>query len=114
MTCNKCPFSLLCHMEYLEFTPRIVGHNYVFLCSSCGRLIYTYWNQHEELVVYTFFCQKRCVSSVLKEIIQQTMALFKCTTVKDPVTSGELWLMSCEKCIRGQNLESQVHWIELE
>lgn len=115
MLCRNCPLSLLCRMSHFKLMPRIDGRNYVFLCPACGRLIYTYRNQSNELTVFTFFCQKRKVSRNFKETIQKTMSIFTADSIEDPIMAPQrLWYVICEKCKKPHNNQFLKHWTELE
>lgn len=119
MKCCNCSFSLLCYMNRFEFRPITVEGgilSFIFLCPTCGRLIYTY-AKSTTCTVYTFFCEKRKKTKQMSDWIKSSS--FISASVVDPVTGQSLWIINCTKCALNKNFTpilsaSYDRWIALE
>lgn len=125
-----CPLSLICYMDYFDRQHRMVNDrykgSYIFLCSSCGKLIYVIINEGALLSsinrkVYTFFCEKRNVADVMKNHINNSKynSIFSSIITDDPVTAQNLQIIKCAKCATSNEqtplrIQPGVDWIDLE
>lgn len=115
MKCNECPLSLLCYMGLFDDRDAHTRSYGVFLCPVCERLIHTRI-RNNKLVVYTFYCEKRRMTSKIKHIFKNKGTWQM--RIDDFFAGQKLVIMTCVPCTikeEGELLDcSDIEHIALE
>lgn len=109
MKCKNCPFSLIC---YTRRFIRVTVQGAVYLCPTCGKLIYRYGDENG--VIYAFFCLRYKMSSLLMEQWLGRPPYATGISIYDPYNNERISIMRCAKCTNKLSIFYNLTWIELE